>query len=54
MGVLHPGDLKGTVSNMMVEVLTKIGAKIKCNNASLKGIKALKAFEKKMVKQKKK
>jgi tyrosyl-tRNA synthetase len=53
-GALHPGDLKGAVSNMMVEVLTKISAEIKCDDASSKGVKALKAFEKKMAKQKKK
>jgi hypothetical protein len=46
--------LKGAVSNMMVEVLTKISAEIKCDDASSKGVKALKAFEKKMAKQKKK
>jgi tyrosyl-tRNA synthetase len=53
-GALHPGDLKSAVSNMMVEVLTKIGAEIKRNDAASKGVKALKAFEKKMTKQKKK
>ena len=53
-GALHPGDLKGAVSNMMVEVLSKISAEIKSDDASSKGVKALKAFEKKMAKQKKK
>ncbi len=33
LGALHPGDLKGAVSNMMVEVLMKIGAKIKGRRA---------------------
>jgi hypothetical protein len=32
-GALHPGDLKGAVLNMMVEVLTKIGAEIKGRRA---------------------
>ncbi|KAL3810324.1 hypothetical protein ACHAXA_008259 [Cyclostephanos tholiformis] len=53
-GALHPGDLKSAASSMMVEVLTKIGAEIKCDDAASKGTKALKAFEKKMAKQKKK
>ncbi|KAL3798306.1 hypothetical protein ACHAW5_010643 [Stephanodiscus triporus] len=53
-GALHPGDLKVAVSNMMVEVLTKIGAEIKGDDAASKGVKALKVFEKKMAKQKKK
>jgi hypothetical protein len=33
LGALHPGDLKGAVLNMMVLVLTKIGAKIKGRRA---------------------
>jgi hypothetical protein len=33
LGAHYPGDLKGAVSNMMVEVLTKIGAKIKGKRA---------------------
>ena len=53
-GSLHPGDLKAAVSNMMVDVLTKLSAEIKGDDAASKGVKALKAFEKKMAKQKKK
>mmetsp|Transcript_22662 Transcript_22662/g.29060 ORF Transcript_22662/g.29060 Transcript_22662/m.29060 type:complete len:241 (-) Transcript_22662:125-847(-) len=53
-GALHPGDLKGAVSAIMVEVLTKLSAGIKADGAAAKGVKALKAFEKKMAKQKKK
>jgi len=53
-GALHPGDLKGTVSTRMVEVLTKMNAEIKGDAIAAKGIKALKAFEKKMAKRKKK
>jgi tyrosyl-tRNA synthetase len=53
-GALHPGDLKGAVSNIMVEVLTKISAEIKRSDAAVKGVKALKAYEKKMTKLKKK
>jgi hypothetical protein len=39
-GALHPGDLKGAVSNMMVEVLTKIGAEIKSRRALKSIVKA--------------
>jgi hypothetical protein len=53
-GSLHLGDLKAAVSNMMVDVLTKLSAVIKDDDAASKGVKALKAFEKKMAKQKKK
>lgn len=53
-GALHPGDLKGVVSAIMVEVLTKMNGEIKGDGAAAKGVKALKAFEKKMAKQKKK
>lgn len=53
-GALHPGDLKGKVAGIMVEVLTKISAAIKGDKNAAKGVKALKAFEKKMAKQKKK
>ncbi|KAL7532528.1 hypothetical protein ACHAXR_004685 [Thalassiosira sp. AJA248-18] len=53
-GALHPGDLKGAISAIMVEVLTKMSGEIKGDGAAAKGVKALKAFEKKMAKQKKK
>jgi hypothetical protein len=39
---------------MTVDVLTKLSAVIKDDDAASKGVKALKAFEKKMAKQKKK
>ena len=53
-GALHPGDLKGVISTIMVEVLTKVNGAIKGDGDAAKGVKALKAFEKKMSKQKKK
>eukprot|EP00584_Thalassiosira_punctigera_P004969 CAMPEP_0172531454 /NCGR_PEP_ID=MMETSP1067-20121228/4857_1 /TAXON_ID=265564 ORGANISM="Thalassiosira punctigera, Strain Tpunct2005C2" /NCGR_SAMPLE_ID=MMETSP1067 /ASSEMBLY_ACC=CAM_ASM_000444 /LENGTH=831 /DNA_ID=CAMNT_0013315837 /DNA_START=20 /DNA_END=2515 /DNA_ORIENTATION=- len=53
-GALHPGDLKGAVSAAMVEVLTRTSAAIKGDADAAKGVKALKAYEKKMAKQKKK
>jgi hypothetical protein len=40
LGALHPGDLKGAVLNMMVEVLTKIGAEIKGRRALKSIVKA--------------
>jgi len=53
-GALHPGDLKGCTSTIMVEVLTKTSEAIKKDGSAAKGVKALKAWEKKMSKQKKK
>jgi tyrosyl-tRNA synthetase len=53
-GALHPGDLKGAISTIMVEVLTKTSEGIKADKDAAKAVKALKAFEKKMAKQKKK
>lgn len=53
-GALHPGDLKGVITGVMVDVLTKMSAEIKADGDAAKGVKALKAFEKKMAKQKKK
>ncbi|KAL3756107.1 hypothetical protein ACHAWU_005611 [Discostella pseudostelligera] len=53
-GALHPGDLKTAISGMMVEVMTQISAEIKGDDKAANGVKALKAFEKKMAKQKKK
>ena len=53
-GSLHPGDLKGLVSSTMMEVLTFICDEMKKDDEAAKGGKALKAFEKKMAKQKKK
>ena len=53
-GALHPGDLKGCISTIMVEVLTKTSEAIKNDGSAAKGVKALKAWAKKMSKQKKK
>ena len=53
-GSLHPGDLKGVVSSTMLEVLTSINDELKRDDEATKGAKALKAFAKKMAKQKKK
>ncbi|KAL7437500.1 hypothetical protein ACHAXM_005673, partial [Skeletonema potamos] len=53
-GALHPGDLKGCISTIMVDVLTKTSEAIKMDGDAAKGVKALKAWEKKIVKQKKK
>lgn len=53
-GALHPGDLKGCISTIMVDVLTKTSEAIKMDGDAAKGVKALKAWEKKMSKQKKK
>lgn len=53
-GALHPGDLKGCLSTIMVEVLSKTSEAIKKDVDAAKGVKALKAWEKKMSKQKKK
>lgn len=53
-GALHPGDLKGLVSSTMLAVLTSISDELKKSDEAVKGAKALKAFEKKMAKQKKK
>ncbi|KAL7468400.1 hypothetical protein ACHAXS_008629 [Conticribra weissflogii] len=53
-GALHPGDLKAAVSSVIVDVLTKMSEGIKNDGEAAKGGKALKAFEKKMAKQKKK
>lgn len=49
-GSLHPGDLKATSSVIMVQVLERLSAGLK--NVT-KSVKALKAMEKKMAKQKK-
>ena len=46
--------MKGAISTIMVDVLTKVSSEIKSDGDAAKGVKALKAFEKKMAKQKKK
>ena len=52
-GALHPGDLKGAASAVMVGVLTSIASGIKADPDAAKAVKTLKAFEKKMSKKKK-
>ena len=49
-GSLHPGDLKASSSLVMVDILNQLGAELK---KVQKNVKALKAMEKKMSKQKK-
>eukprot|EP00934_Nitzschia_sp_Nitz4_P008845 Nitzschia sp. Nitz4//scaffold119_size111653//73650//75940//NITZ4_004203-RA/size111653-augustus-gene-0.213-mRNA-1//1//CDS//3329533875//8835//frame0 len=49
---LHPGDLKGTVTPMMVSLLEKLTAAIKADGDVLKASKALKALAKKLSKKK--
>ena len=53
-GLLHPGDLKGVVSSIMLEVLTSVSEAMKKDSEASNGTKVLKAFAKKMAKQKKK
>ncbi|EJK49928.1 hypothetical protein THAOC_31149, partial [Thalassiosira oceanica] len=53
-GALHPGDLKSLTSGVMVGVLTGVSDALKSDGDAAKAAKALKAFQKKMAKQKKK
>ena len=53
-GALHPGDLKSLTSGVMVGVLTGVSDAMKSDGDAGKAAKALKAFQKKMAKQKKK
>lgn len=53
-GSLHPGDLKAASSIIMVKVLEKMSAALKADKDVVKNVKALKAMEKKMAKQKQK
>ena len=53
-GALHPGDLKASVSNAMVQVLTNVAAAFKSDPVATKAAKELKAFEKKVLQQQKK
>jgi tyrosyl-tRNA synthetase len=53
-GSLHPGDLKGVVSTVMLELLTCISEELKNDDEATKSAKVLRSFEKKMAKQKKK
>lgn len=53
-GLLHPGDLKGVVSSIMLEVLTSVSEALKKDSEASNGTKVLKSFAKKMAKQKKK
>ena len=51
-GSLHPGDLKGKVSTMMVDVLDKLFQGIKADGDATKASKAIKALHKKLSKAK--
>mmetsp|Transcript_19471 Transcript_19471/g.23890 ORF Transcript_19471/g.23890 Transcript_19471/m.23890 type:complete len:93 (-) Transcript_19471:169-447(-) len=53
-GQLHPGDLKAEAQKVMVDTLTRLQTSIKEDGKAFKGSKALKAFEKKLSKGKKK
>jgi tyrosyl-tRNA synthetase len=53
-GSLHPGDLKNATSAVMVKVLDKLSCAIKENGEAVKASKALKAFAKKVAKNKSK
>jgi len=53
-GALHPGDLKAASTKIMVAVLDKISLGFKADKDVTKSAKALKAFAKKMAKNKKK
>jgi tyrosyl-tRNA synthetase len=53
-GSLHPGDLKNATAVVMVKLLEKLSSAIKENGEALKASKALKAFAKKMAKNKSK
>jgi tyrosyl-tRNA synthetase len=49
---LHPGDLKGAASLLMVGILEKLSAGIKADGDSTKASKTLKALQKKLAKNK--
>ena len=49
-GSLHPGDLKGVVSTMMVGILDKLAQGIKGDGDATKAAKTLKALHKKLSK----
>ena len=53
-GGLHPGDLKSAAAAVMVKLLEKLSAGIKENGEATKAAKTLKAFAKKMAKNKSK
>lgn len=53
-GALHPGDLKNATSALMVKVLEKLSDAIKQNGEATKAAKTLKAFAKKVAKNKSK
>ena len=53
-GALHPGDLKNATSAVMIKVLEKLSDAIKQNGDAFKAAKTLKAFAKKMAKNKSK
>mmetsp|Transcript_22558 Transcript_22558/g.34094 ORF Transcript_22558/g.34094 Transcript_22558/m.34094 type:complete len:723 (+) Transcript_22558:85-2253(+) len=51
-GALHPGDLKAATATIMIRTLENISNGLAGSEASSKGLKALKAFKKKMAKRK--
>ena len=53
-GALHPGDLKASVSSVMVQVLTNVSSAFKSDSVATKASKELKAFEKKVMQQQQK
>ncbi len=53
-GALHPGDLKATASNVMVEILEMISKALQQDDKANKAVKAVKAFAKKNAKKGKK
>lgn len=53
-GALHPGDLKGSATIVLVALLEKLAAGTKNDGDAAKAAKTLKAFAKKMAKKGKK
>ncbi len=53
-GNLHPGDLKATASNVMVEILERVSRALQQEDKANKAAKAIKAFVKKNAKKGKK
>jgi hypothetical protein len=51
-GVLHPGDLKASVSGIMVQILSDVASALKSDGPAAKAAKELKAFDKKIQKKK--
>lgn len=51
--ILHPGDLKSAVADVVINILDKLAADIKADASATKSSKDLKAFQKKLDKLKK-